>query len=136
MTLEINARASTTKTVLIVDDNTDIVAILTRFITRSGMKALPAHTGRACLDIVQHSAVDVIVLDLMMPDMDGLQVCVELKKRALSIPIILLTARDDTATREAGQALGIDDFAAKPINGKDLLARIKALVPRTEVVIA
>ena len=93
-----------TATVLVVDDNEDLVDILTRLLSRYGMNALPAYNGRDCLEIVRNTAVDVIVLDVMMPGMDGLEVCAELKKLALSIPIILLTAKDDMATRGAGMA--------------------------------
>ena len=115
-------------TVLVVDDNKDVVDILTRLISRYGMNALPAYNGRECLEIVQRSAVDVIVLDVMMPGMDGLEVCAELKNLALSIPVILLTAKDDMATRGAGMSLGVSEFVVKPVNNKDLLAHIKTQI--------
>ena len=117
-----------TATVLVVDDNKDLVDILTRLLSRYGMNVLPAYNGRDCLEIVRSTAVDVIVLDVMMPGMDGLEVCAELKKLALSIPVILLTAKDDMATRGAGMALGVSEFVVKPVNNKDLLARVKTQI--------
>ena len=96
------------------------------------MNALSAYNGRDCLEIVRNTAVDVIVLDVMMPGMDGPEVCAELKKLALSIPIILLTAKDDMATRGAGMDLGVSEFVVKPVNNKDLLARIKTQISTRE----
>jgi DNA-binding response OmpR family regulator len=112
-------------TVLVVDDNTDTVDILTRLLLRHGMRTLTAYSGQECLDIVRHQAVDVILLDVMMPGMDGLEVCEELKRLAARVPIILLTAKDDMATRAAGMALGVSEFVVKPVNHVDLLERIQ-----------
>ena len=70
-------------------------------------------------------AVDVIVLDVMMPGMNGLEVCEALKDIAAPPPVILLTAKDDMATREAGMSLGVSEFVVKPVNNRDLLARIQ-----------
>jgi len=112
-------------TVLVVDDNKDTVAILTRLLSRNGLKALSAYSGRECLKIAQSRTIDVVLLDVMMPEMDGLEVCKELKQLSPSLPVILLTAKDDMATRAAGMALGVSEFIAKPVNNhKDLLARI------------
>lgn len=116
-------------TVLVVDDNEDTVAILTRLLARNGLKAVGAHSGRECLKIVRSRAVDVVLLDVMMPEMDGLEVCKELRQIAPSLPVILLTAKDDIATRAAGMALGVSEFVAKPVNNsKDLLARIQTQI--------
>jgi len=112
-------------TVLVVDDNKDMVEILTRLLTRQGLHALHAYSGQECLDIVRTHAVDVIVLDVMMPGMDGLEVCKALKAMTTPPPVILLTAKDDMATRAAGMALGVSEFVVKPINNRDLLARIQ-----------
>jgi DNA-binding response OmpR family regulator len=112
-------------TVLVVDDNKDMVEILTRLLSRHGLHALYAYSGRECLDIVQHHTVDVIVLDVMMPGMNGLEVCESLRATATPPPVILLTAKDDMATRAAGMALGVSEFVVKPVNNRDLLARIK-----------
>src|SRR6266540_6009804 len=111
-------------TVLVVDDNKDVVDILVHLLSRHGLIALGAYSGRECLEIVSSQPVDVITLDVMMPGMDGLEVCGELKRLSPSLPVILLTAKDDMATREAAMALGVSEFVVKPINNRDLIARI------------
>jgi DNA-binding response OmpR family regulator len=123
--------AETAPVVLIVDDDPDLVDLLRRFLTRQGIKTLVASNGFQCLEQVrQNSTIDIIVLDVMMPEMDGLQVCSVLRQTEASrtIPIILLTARDDVATRLAGVQLGISEFIVKPASGRDLVARIQTQV--------
>jgi len=120
-----HAPASSSATVLVVDDNKDMVEILTRLLSRQGLHALHAYSGKECLEIVRNHAVDVIVLDVMMPGMNGLEVCEALKDIAAPPPVILLTAKDDMATREAGMSLGVSEFVVKPVNNRDLLARIQ-----------
>jgi DNA-binding response OmpR family regulator len=120
-----------TPIVLIVDDDPDLLDLLSRFLSRQGMKTFVASNGPQCLEIVRLApALDVIVLDIMMPGMDGLQVCAALKKieRAQLIPIILFTARDDVATRLAGVELGVSEFIVKPTSGRELVARIQTQV--------
>ena len=112
-------------TVLVVDDNKDMVEILTRLLSRHSLQALHAYSGKECLEIVRNHTVDVIVLDVMMPGMNGLEVCEALKAMDEPPPIILLTAKDDMATRAAGMALGVSEFVVKPVNNRDLLARIQ-----------
>ncbi|MSQ48166.1 MAG: response regulator [Deltaproteobacteria bacterium] len=112
-------------TVLVVDDNKDAVDIVARLLSHNGIPTLRAYSGHECLDIVRTHAVDVIVLDVMMPEMDGLEVCKRLKELPSSPPVILLTAKDDMATRAAGMSLGVSEFMVKPVNTRDLLARIK-----------
>lgn len=123
-----NARSSVTTasaTVLVVDDNKDAVDIVARLLTHNEITALRAYSGQECLDIVRTHAVDVIVLDVMMPEMDGLEVCKRLKELPSPPPVILLTAKDDMATRTAGMSLGVSEFMVKPVNTRDLIARIK-----------
>jgi DNA-binding response OmpR family regulator len=102
-----------------------MVEILTRLLSRHGLKALHAYSGQECLKIVQNHVVDVIVLDVMMPGMNGLEVCEALKEMTTPPPVILLTAKDDMATRAAGMLLGVSEFVVKPVNNRDLLDRIQ-----------
>ncbi len=118
-------KASSPATVLVVDDNKDTVDILTRLLLRRGMTVLRAYTGSECLETVRSHPVDVILLDVMMPGMDGLEVCGELKRLSPALPIILVTAKDDMTTRAAGMALGVSEFVVKPVNHADLLVRIQ-----------
>jgi DNA-binding response OmpR family regulator len=120
--------ASLQATVLVVDDNKDTVDILTRLLVRHAMAVLRAYNGPKCLEIVRGHTVDVVLLDVMMPGMDGLAVCAELQRIAPALPIILVTAKDDMPTRAAGMKLGVSEFIVKPINHADLLARIRTQI--------
>jgi DNA-binding response OmpR family regulator len=114
--------------ILAVDDDPDALFILDRLLCRQGYRVFTAAGGRAALAVLEQEIVDVIVLDVMMPDLDGLQVAGALRQqeRTQSIPIILLTASAHTETRVAAMALGVSEFVTKPLNSRDLLARIRA----------
>src|SRR5229473_7330076 len=119
-------------TILVVDDNKAILDFLVLLLSKQQFAAIGASSGRQCLQIVQSQHVDLVILDVMMPVMDGLEVCQELKKLAPSIPIILLTARDDMMTRAAAMDLGVSEFVAKPVNNRDLLARVRTQLRNLE----
>jgi len=121
-------KASLQATVLVVDDNKATVEILTRLLVRHAMTVLRAYNGPECLAAVCAHPVDVILLDVMMPGMDGLAVSAALQRIAPALPIILVTAKDDMSTRAAGMKLGVSEFIAKPINHADLLARIQTQI--------
>ncbi len=112
-------------TILVVDDNKEVLELLILLLSKHGLSVISASRGNECLDIVKSRPVDLVILDVMMPVMDGLQVCQELKKMTPSIPIILLTARDDMMTRAAAMDLGVSEFVAKPVNNRDLLDRVR-----------
>jgi DNA-binding response OmpR family regulator len=114
--------------ILIVDDDPHAVEILTRMLAREGYACLSASSGAAGLKTLERESVDVILLDVMMPEMDGLQVCERLQRdRSLrQIPVILLTAKDDLETRSKGMALGVSEYLTKPINKRELFTRIAA----------
>jgi DNA-binding response OmpR family regulator len=111
--------------VLIVDDNKDLVEFLKVLFTHNGYEVCWAYNGVDGLAEVRKQPVDVVVLDVMMPKMDGLQVCAQLKQINPTLPVILLTAKDDLATRSAAMALGVSEFLAKPVNIEDLLTRVR-----------
>ena len=117
-------------TVLVVDDDSAIVDLFSRFLSRQEMVALAAYSGQQCLEHMRQHPVDVIVLDVIMPGMDGLAVCAALKEIASArfVPVILLTAKDDRETCLAGKRLGVREFVVKPASSKDLLARIQTQV--------
>jgi DNA-binding response OmpR family regulator len=114
--------------VLVVDDDRNAVDILNRLLTKEGFVVQCAHGGREALAAVAAHPIDVILLDVMMPDMDGFQVCEALRKdeRTREIPVILLTAKDDMETRVIGMRLGVSEFLTKPINKTELFARLRA----------
>jgi DNA-binding response OmpR family regulator len=112
-------------TALVVDDNKGLLEFLVLLLSKNGLHAIGASSGQECLEIARSRVVDIVILDVMMPIMDGLRVCQELKKICPSTPVILLTARDDMATRSAAMDLGVSEFVAKPVNNRDLLNRIQ-----------
>lgn len=120
--------------VMVVDDDPDTVTILSRHIQREGFKAIEAVSGAECIRLAQENPVDVILLDLMMPDMDGFQVCRALKEdpRTAEIPVIMITARDDLDARAEGMRLGVSDFLAKPVFRRQLANRIRAQLDMME----
>ncbi len=110
--------------VLVVDDDRNAVDILNRLLTKEGFVVQCAHGGREALAQVAAHPIDVILLDVMMPDMDGFQVCEALRQneRTRGIPIILLTAKDDMETRVVGMRLGVCEFGTKPSNKMERFA--------------
>jgi DNA-binding response OmpR family regulator len=114
--------------IMVVDDDPDTVSILARHLQREGFGAIEAISGAECLRMALEHPVDVILLDLMMPDMDGFAVCRALKDnpQTAEIPIIMITARDDLDARAEGMRLGVSDFLAKPVFRRQLANRIRA----------
>lgn len=114
--------------IMVVDDDPDTISILARHLQREGFVAIEAISGAECLRIVREHPVDIILLDLMMPDMDGFAVCRALKENpeAAEIPVIMITARDDLDARAEGMRLGVSDFLAKPVFRRQLANRIRA----------
>jgi DNA-binding response OmpR family regulator len=114
--------------ILVVDDNPDAVELLCRLLEARRLKTIRAYGGLQCLEIARTQPVDLILLDVAMPGMDGLVVCAELAKddRTKAIPIILITALDDHQTRMAGMRLGVSEFLAKPVNRSELMERVRS----------
>ncbi|MFQ5666556.1 MAG: PleD family two-component system response regulator [Candidatus Binatia bacterium] len=121
--------------ILIVDDEPDVVTILTHMLGREGYECVSASGGEAALQAIQQQSVDVILLDVMMPEMDGLQVCERLQQDETwrQIPVILVTAKDDMETRAQGMALGVSEYLTKPINRRELFARVAAQLHSREI---
>jgi two-component system cell cycle response regulator len=114
--------------IMVVDDDPDTVSILARHLQREGYDAIEAVSGAECIRLARERPVDVILLDLMMPGMDGFDVCRALKEhpKTAEIPIIMITARDDLDARAEGMRLGVSDFLAKPVFRRQLANRIRA----------
>jgi len=114
--------------IMVVDDDADTLTILSHHLRREGFVAIEASSGANCLRLVRENQVDVILLDLMMPEMDGFDVCRVLKAQAATavIPIIMVTARDDIDARAEAMRLGVDDFLAKPVTRRQLVDTITA----------
>ncbi len=120
------------ETILIVEDEKDIVKMLEYNLDKEGFKTLSARDGETALALVSKEHPDLIILDLMLPGIDGLEVCKALKeeKRTASIPIIMLTAKSQESDKVIGLELGADDYMTKPFSPRELIARIKAVLRR------
>ena len=114
-------------TVLVVDDDPGQVDLLRRFLTQQGIAALSAYNGQQRIEKVQTTNVDVIILDILMPRMNGLELCREFRNSPATrtIPIIILTATDDPEPRQEGCRMGVEEFLVKPISGKEWLVYIQ-----------
>ncbi len=118
-------------TVLIVEDEQNIVDILAFNLGRDGYDTMEAYDGRTGLMLALEHNPDLILLDLMLPEMDGFGVCRALREAGSSIPIIMLTAREEETDKVLGLELGADDYITKPFSMRELLARVKANIRRT-----
>ena len=121
------------KKILIVEDEKNIVDILSFNLSREGYDTLEAYDGETGLRLALEENPDLILLDLMLPKMDGFDVCRSVRERNRSTPIIMLTAREEESDKVFGLELGADDYITKPFSMRELLARIKVNIRRTEM---
>ncbi len=121
------------KKILVVDDESNIVDILRFNLQREGFEVLAAYDGQEGLDKARSEGPDLILLDVMLPEKDGFQVCEELRKTDRLTPIIMLTAREEERDRVMGLELGADDYVVKPFSVRELLARVRTNIRRTAV---
>jgi two-component system, OmpR family, alkaline phosphatase synthesis response regulator PhoP len=117
--------------ILVVDDEPKISKLARDYLEQSGFRVLTAGDGVTALAAARHDRPDLIVLDLMLPGMDGLDVCRSLRRES-DVPIIMLTARSEEADRLVGLELGADDYVVKPFSPRELVARVRALLRRAQ----
>jgi two-component system alkaline phosphatase synthesis response regulator PhoP len=120
------------KTILVVDDERHIVDLVRLYLEKEGYGVIPASNGEEALALHDRHDPDLVVLDLMLPRIDGFEVCREIRRRG-DTPILMLTARTDDIDAIVGLELGADDYVTKPFNPRALVARVKAILRRTEV---
>jgi len=134
VTKTIESLSDTRHKVLIVDDEPDAVIATKRALEADGYNVIEANNGVMAFDVLKSDIPDVILLDVMMPDMDGFEVCRRLKEEPLyeSIPVIMLTAKGEINDKVEGLDIGADDYMTKPFNLKELKARIKTVLRRTQ----
>ena len=120
---------NTNQRILVVDDDRNICEIIRLYLEKEGFEVLIAYDGQQALEIFKEKTPSVVVLDVMMPKMDGFQVCREIR-RVSRIPVIMLTAKGETLDKVLGLELGADDYMVKPLENKELVARIKAILRR------
>jgi two-component system response regulator VicR len=121
------------KTVLIVEDEQNIVDILSFNLAREGYDTMEAYDGKTGLQLAMERNPDLILLDLMLPEMNGFDVCRKLRESGSSIPILMLTAREEEADKVLGLELGADDYITKPFSVRELMARVKANIRRVSM---
>jgi two-component system alkaline phosphatase synthesis response regulator PhoP len=120
--------------ILVVEDDRDIAELVARYLGKAGFTVETLGTGRAGLEALQERPPDLLILDLMLPHLSGLEICRAARKdaRTAAIPIIMLTARAEESERIAGLDTGADDYMAKPFSPNELVARVRALLRRAQ----
>ena len=119
--------------VLIVDDDTNISELISLYLTKECFETMCVEDGEAALAAVKNFQPDIMLLDIMLPGMDGYQVCRELRKTS-NLPVIMLSAKGEVFDKVLGLELGADDYIIKPFDSKELVARVKAVLRRTAVI--
>lgn len=117
------------KTILVVDDEPKIVEICRDYLTAAGFRVLTAEDGPRGLAVARRERPDLVVLDLALPGMDGLDVCRELRRES-SVPVIMLTARVEESDKLVGLEIGADDYLTKPFSARELVARVRVILRR------
>jgi len=117
--------------VLLVEDEENLASLVRAYLEQEGYRVIAVVTGAEALRAIETEPVRLVVLDLNLPDMDGLDVCRQIRTR-LSVPVVMLTARDEESDRLAGLAQGADDYIGKPFSPRELVARMKAVLRRSE----
>jgi two-component system alkaline phosphatase synthesis response regulator PhoP len=122
------------ETILVVDDAANIIELAQMYLEQEGFRVETAEDGATALDMIVRQPPALMVLDLMLPEVDGWEVCrrVRASKEAPDLPIILLTARDEDVDKIVGLELGADDYMTKPFNPRELVARVKAILRRAQ----
>src|SRR5512142_610582 len=117
--------------ILVVDDEPAVLDLLVYNLSKAHYTVLTASDGRQALELARQETPDLILLDLMLPEIDGLDVCRELR-RTSQVPVIMVTARGEEVDRVVGLELGADDYVCKPFSVRELMARIKAVLRRVQ----
>lgn len=118
--------------ILVVDDDINICELLRLYLEKEGYSVVIAQNGKTALSLFNSEAPSIILLDIMLPELDGWQVCREIRKES-NVPIIMITAKGETFDKVLGLELGADDYISKPFDTKEVLARIKAVLRRTNI---
>ena len=115
--------------ILVCDDDKEIVEAITIYLKQEGYNIIPAYNGREALEIMEHEEIHLIILDIMMPELDGIHALYELREKS-AIPVILLSAKSEDADKILGLNVGADDYMTKPFNPLELVARVRSQLRR------
>ena len=120
-----------TAKILVADDEANIIKLLRLYLREAGYEVVAAHDGREALERFRAESPDLVILDLMMPHLNGFDVCTEIRKDS-DVPVIILTARSDDVDKIVGLEMGADDYITKPFNPREVVARVKANLRRRD----
>ncbi|AIQ57487.1 response regulator transcription factor [Paenibacillus borealis] len=121
-------------TILIADDDDNIRKLMSLFLRKEGFDLLEARDGTRALSMIENSQVDLVILDIMMPGLDGWELCREIRRSDANLPLLMVTAKAESAHKVKGFQLGTDDYLTKPFDPLELVMRVKALLKRSLVV--
>ncbi len=127
---ERSGNTAVNKTILVVDDEAKIRDVVTSYLQKDGYRTLESAGGSEALDVLEREAVDLVILDLMLPDMSGEEVCRRIRQRS-SLPVLMLTAKVSENDRVTGLSIGADDYVLKPFSPREVAARVRAILRRT-----
>ncbi len=119
--------------IMVVEDDAQMRRLLCTVLTKNGYNALGAENGAAALDILDREIVDLIISDLMMPELDGYELTKQLREANYNMPILIITAREDFESKQKGFSLGTDDYMVKPIDVNEMVLRVGALLRRAKI---
>jgi DNA-binding response OmpR family regulator len=122
--------AGDTQTILVVEDEQAIASFVAAYLKKDGFAVRMTASGKEALNLVAAEAPALVVLDLMLPDLDGMEVCRRIRESS-TLPVLMLTARDDDLDKIAGLEVGADDYLTKPFNPRELVARVRAILRRS-----
>jgi two-component system response regulator MprA len=131
VTLALDKTAEKTNRILVVDDEPRMLSMMRRVLEADGYGVIVASDGEAALEISRSEPIDLIILDVMMPNLDGFEVCRTVRRESL-VPILMLTARDEGVDKVTGLDCGADDYVVKPFDADELMARVRALLRRVQ----
>ncbi len=120
------------KTILVVEDDANLLDVVRHNLVREGYEVVTAHDGETAVEVARSRKPDLILLDIMLPGLDGFDVC-RILRREMSVPIIMLTAKADEIDKVVGLEMGADDYITKPFSLRELLARVKAMLRRSDL---
>lgn len=120
-----------TSTIVIAEDDPNIAALVARYLKREGFKPVLTQDGTRALDLIDQHRPEMVILDLMLPGMDGWEICRRIRRNS-DLPILMLTAREEEIDRVAGLSMGADDYVVKPFSPRELVERVKAILRRAE----
>ena len=119
--------------ILVIEDDEKLNYIVCSFLNNKGYRAISCKNGSEAFERILEEPVNLIISDIMMPEMDGFELAAEIRRQDKSIPILFMTARDDMSAKQKGYSLGIDDYMVKPIEMDELLLRVSALLRRANI---